>query len=430
MHDLASDASKNVVVLINDFNPEFGTALEKLSIRLNRPLQGVILLDERVEAAGNNKPDTTGKFKMVVCNFSDISSISAALKPFKDNLLLVVSSSERNQPYLKKALPHMPYVLGPTEHSLDWSTHKITMRELLQSYNPDLVPKFIQISHNKPEHIEHIAKTFNFPVIVKPNGLAASILVNKANNREELEEYVNKSFEVIEDIYKRDKGRGRPSMLIEEFMDGNMYSVDSYVNEEGSVWSPPVIKVTTANSIGKEGFYSYRNDTAHDLTPEQVVVAHDVAKQAIHALGLRSSVAHIELFLTKDGWKVIELGPRAGGYRQDMYLLGYGMDHAYNELLVKVGLEPEIINEPIGYCSIMNIYADTEGVITNISGFDDALTNPSVYWLKQYANVGDMALFCGNGGKFIVDGVLHNKELDQLNADVDLVRQTIKIEVK
>jgi predicted Zn-dependent protease with MMP-like domain len=69
MHDLASDASKNVVVLINDFNPEFGTALEKLSIRLNRPLQGVILLDERVEAAGNNKPDTTGKFKMVVCNF-------------------------------------------------------------------------------------------------------------------------------------------------------------------------------------------------------------------------------------------------------------------------------------------------------------------------------------------------------------------------
>jgi biotin carboxylase len=417
MHDLASDASKNVVVLINDFNPEFGTALEKLSIRLNRPLQGVILLDERVEAAGNNKPDTTGKFKMVVCNFSDISSISAALKPFKDNLLLVVSSSERNQPYLKKALPHMPYVLGPTEHSLDWSTHKITMRELLQSYNPDLVPKFIQISHNKPEHIEHIAKTFNFPVIVKPNGLAASILVNKANNREELEEYVN-------------KGRGRPSMLIEEFMDGNMYSVDSYVNEEGSVWSPPVIKVTTANSIGKEGFYSYRNDTAHDLTPEQVVVAHDVAKQAIHALGLRSSVAHIELFLTKDGWKVIELGPRAGGYRQDMYLLGYGMDHAYNELLVKVGLEPEIINEPIGYCSIMNIYADTEGVITNISGFDDALTNPSVYWLKQYANVGDMALFCGNGGKFIVDGVLHNKELDQLNADVDLVRQTIKIEVK
>src|SRR4051812_3923218 len=110
MNQLVVDDSKNVVVLINDFNPEFGVAIEKLARKLHRPLKGVILLDMHVKELNKHKPDTTGKFETIVCDFNHIKSLSDAINPIADNILVVASSSERNQPFLKKALPHMPYV--------------------------------------------------------------------------------------------------------------------------------------------------------------------------------------------------------------------------------------------------------------------------------------------------------------------------------
>jgi hypothetical protein len=210
-------------------------------------------------------------------------------------------------------------------------------------------------------------------------------------------------------------------------MEGDMYSVDAYVNDKGQTWCLPLIKVTTAYSVGKEGFYSYRLDSYFDLGKEEEKQAQETASHAMLALGLRSSAAHIELFNTPNGWKIIELGPRAGGYRQDMYWLAYGIDHAYNELLVKIGLVPEVEAEMKAYSSCVNIYADQEGTITSIEGFDEAKKIPSVVRLSLWNKPGDLALNCGNGGKFIIDGVMHNTDREELERDVELVRNTIRI---
>ena len=427
MNQLVEDNNRNIVILINDYWPEYGTALEKLSQRLGRPLKGVLLVDMHVKEAGRNFPDPSGRFETIVCDFSHLRSISDALNPIADKVLLVASSSERNQPYLKKALPHLPYVNGPSESSLDWATHKATMRELMRSFNGALAPKSETVHEHTEDDIQRVLRNLDFPLIVKPNGLAASILVNRANNEEELREFLSHSFEVIDKIYARDKGRGKPSILCEEFIEGDMYSVDSYINSQGDVWSLPLVKVTTAYAIGKEGFYSYQLDTALDLTEQDIKEAHETARQAMLSLGLRSTVGHIEMFKTVNGWKLIELGPRAGGYRQDMYELGHGIDHAYNEFLVKIDLEPEVTPTKQSYCSCLNMYADEEGVIESIEGFEEAQNNPSVFRLTAWLKPGDMALNCGNGGKYIIDGVLHNDSLDQLNKDLEDVRNTIKI---
>lgn len=430
MNQLVADNNKNIVILINDYWPEYGIALDKLSKRLGRPLKGILLVDKHVQEAGKNFPDTSGRFETIVCDYSHLRSLSDALNPIADNVLLVASSSERNQPYLKKTIPHLPYVHGPSESSLDWSTHKATMRELMRSYKEVLAPKSETVHEHTEEDIQRVLNNLSFPLIVKPNGLAASILVNRANNEEELRGFLKTSFDVIDKVYDRDKGRGKPSILCEEFIEGDMYSVDSYVDSLGNVWSLPFVKVTTAYSIGKEGFYSYRLDSFHDLSEEDIKSGQETARDSILALGLRSSVAHIELFKTKDGWKIIELGPRAGGYRQDMYELAQGIDHAYNEFLVKIDLEPEVVPVKNAYCSCLNMYADEEGVITSIEGLEEAQKNPSVFRLTAWAKPGDLALNCGNGGKYVIDGVLHNDDLEQLNKDMQFVRNTIKIETK
>lgn len=430
MHNLITDNKKTIAVFINDFDQEFADGLKKLASQLGRELTGIILVDEQIKKEKRNTPDLHGEFKQLVCDFSDDVALRKVTKSIADSLLLVTCSGERNQTYLKRLLPHIPYINGPSESSLEWATHKARMRDMLGSFNSDLVPNVQTVTHNEEGQIREVLRRLTFPMIVKPTGLAASILVAKAHDEEELRKALENGFAVVHDVYDRDSGRGEPGFIVEEFIEGDMYSVDVYVNEKGTVWPLPLLRSTTAHNIGREGFYTCQDDSYLTIDEEEIARGHEAARQAIHALGLRSCVAHIELFHTNDGWKIVELGPRAGGLRQDVYMAAYGVDHAYNELRIKVGLEPEINVQPIAYITTVKIYPEKEGVITKIEGYEQALKNPSMFMLRKQAKPGDMALFSGNGGKIIVRGVLRNTDLAQLKKDTDFVWSTIKVLTK
>lgn len=430
MNNLAADTQRNVAVFLNDFDQEFADALEKLSKTLGRPVRGIILLDIEVKSIGKNTADKNGVFETIVCDYSDDAALRKVFKKLEKNLLFVTCSSERNQPYLARVLPHVPFLYGPTESSLGWATHKAGMREMLGSYDPDLIPNVQPVKKNTEEEIKKVLDKLKFPLIVKPTGLASSMLVSKVHNEAELRAALENGFSVIYDVYARDRGRGRPGFIVEEFIDGTMYSVDVYVGREGQVWPLPILRTKTAYAVGKEGFYVYQTDSHTTLTEKEIKAGHETAAKAVHALGLRSSVSHIELFHTATGWKIVELGPRAGGQRQDVYFTSYGVDHAYNEFLVKIGLEPELPTKRVGYCTTVNFYAEQEGIIKSIEGFEEAKNNPSMYRLMQDEKPGDMALLSNNGGKVVIKGIMANKNLEQLEKDAAFVRSTLKIITK
>lgn len=429
MSNFATNSDKNIAIFINDFDQEYADALVKLSEKLGRPLRGLILVDTEVEAIGRDVPDTAGVFERVVCDYNDDKALRAFTRSIEDNILLLTCSSERNQPYLQKLLPHVPYILGPTESSLEWATHKAKMREMLGSYDATLVPKVQAITKNSEVAIQAVLSALTFPLIVKPTGLASSILVSKVHDEAELRNALTEGFTIIAEIYRRDRGRGKPGFIVEEFIDGDMYSADVYVNEKGVVRPLPLLRSRTAHSVGREGFYVYQADSYIELNKTEIKNGYAAAARAVHALGLRSCVAHVELFHTKNGWKIIELGARAGGLRQDVYFTAYGIDHAYNELLLKIGLEPEINDTPTAFCEAIYIYAEKEGVITAIENVEEAKKHPSVYMLTQYAKVGDKALASHRGGKLIAKGVVWHEDLEQMQKDAEFVRSTIKIRV-
>lgn len=426
MSSLTNDSSKTIAVFINDFRQEFAVALDKLSERLGRPLQGIVLIDSKVLKKTNYDKDEKGTFKQIVCDFSDETALRAVFKSLEKNLLLVTGVAERNQLNFQQVLPHVPYVLGPTERSLDWATHKAKMRAMLGSYNPSLVPKVQEVINNSEKEIQKVLGSLQFPVIVKPTGLAASVLVSKAHDEAELRAALDKSFILIRDIYKRDRGRGKPSMIVEEFIEGDMYTVDAYVNEIGTVWTLPLLRAKTAYAVGREGFNTYQTDSNLEISKDEVASAYDATIQAIHALGLRSCVAHVELYHTETGWKIIELGARAGGLRQDIYAASHAIDHAYNELLIKVGLAPEINDEPIAYAATFNIFAEEEGVLSAIEGLEELSRNQSLYTIELTAEPGHIALLSQNGGRPLARGVMQNISLEQVNKDIDLLRSTLK----
>jgi D-alanine-D-alanine ligase-like ATP-grasp enzyme len=430
MNNLWSVSNRDVAVFINDFDQEYADGLVKLAHELKRPLTGIILVDKDILRKKQNSPDTAHLFEQVVCDFNDDRSLATALRPYAERLLLATCSGERNQSYLKRALPHMPYILGPTESSLDWAVHKAKMRELMGAYDPSLVPRVQHITAATETQIRQVLDKLSFPVVVKPTGLAASVLVSKAHNETELRKVIKESFAVIEEIYQRDSGRGEPSMIVEEFIEGDMYSVDAYINQTGKVWVLPLIRSLTGYAAGKTGFHIHQEDSKHDLTPAEIKAGHHAAAQAMHALGLRSCVAHIELFKTADGWKAIELGARAGGQRQYMYEAAYDTDHAYNELRLKVGLDPIINHKPVSHFTIVRTYTDKDGILERVEGYEAAKANPSMYHIRLRATPGTAVSTSDKGGKVIVDAVLRNTDLDQLYKDADLVRDHLKVIVK
>lgn len=423
--------ARDTILSIDDVEPGLVTALKKHSRRLGRPLKGVVLIDTNPSVASRERArDDSGLFEEIRCDFDDTSRLQSILKEYQYNLLAVTCRRENSMSSFKKVLPFLPYVNSPSESAILWATEKHLMRDRLRDYDIDLVPKYRYLAGPGTMSAENISRELAFPVIVKPTGLAASILVTRCDDLYELKSCLNRTFQIINDVYERELGRGRPGVLVEEMIRGDMYSIDAYVDSKGKIFFLPLVGVITAHSVGLEGFYSHSFVIPTGLPEKEIKAAHKASADAIRALNLNSSTAHIELFRSPEGWKIIELGPRIGGYREALYREAYGIDHYYNDLAIRMDIEPEIPAEPIAHATSFNIYPDEEGEIIDIAGLEEAKRIESLIDIKCHAKPGDLAFFAGNGGRFIVDGTLCNKDPHKLNDDLLRVRNTIQIKVR
>lgn len=427
---LWADPSKNTVLFINDYYEEYGAAFNKLSKELQRPLRGVMLIDRTLKRNGQHIAAPAHLFEEVVVDFKNDAELRTAVKRLEDNLLLASCSSESSQMDFRRVLPHIPYLFGPSEKSLVWATHKGKMREVLGAYNPKLVPKVQAVMNASSTEIKKVTRALTFPMMIKPTGLSDSTLITKVHTEQELSEALARAFDVIHDTYRRERGNGDPGIIVEEFMEGDLYSIDGYVNETGKVWLLPLLRSKSAYHVGLKGFYIYQTETYHELSAMEEAAGHKAAEEAIHALGLRSTIAHIELYNTKTGWKIVELGARPGALRQEVYEVSYGVDHAFNELLVKIGLPPRINATSSIHSMVMKMYAGQEGVVTAIRGLGTARAYPSTYKMTPFIKAGDTVRPSVEGGSVMVQGVLAHTDVHQLRADVAAVRAMIKIYTK
>jgi argininosuccinate lyase len=421
---------RDIIVSIDVVEPGLVKAVNLLSKNIGRPLKGINLVHKGFEDYKYRVKDDTGLFEVVICDYDNPEELQKTLQPFADRILAITTRWEEGIPHLKQAIPFLPYVNTPTETSLIWATDKPVMRDRLRTYDESLVPKYQYMEREDLPKLEKLIKRFSFPVIVKPSNLWSSYLVTQCNNMVELQDCLEQTFNGIQKVYDRYRREAKPSVLVEEMMQGDMYSTDAYITQKGKITCLPLVKVITAESIGLPGFYSYRHILPTGLPESEVKAALKAAEASVKALNLRSTTAHIEMFQTPQGWKIIEVGARMGGYRDDLYREAYGIEHFYNDLAVRADVQLMLPEEPIKHAAGMNIYADKEGVIESIDGVDDARRLESVVYLGVHAKPGDKALFANNGGELIVDGILSNKDPKKLEADVERVRLLIRIKVK
>jgi biotin carboxylase len=305
------------------------------------------------------------------------------------------------------------------------------MRRRFNAYDKRITPKYKVVSDATQKTRTAIEKKVGFPLVIKPSGLAQSLLVTICYHQEELEKELKKTFRKIRSLHKNYKDKHEePKILVEEFMDGNMYSIDGYVNSRGKIYFCPVVEITTGQSVGFDDFFGYKQITPTHLSRKSIQDAEMVTKKGVHALGLKSSSFHAELMKTEKGWKIIEIGPRVGGFRDDMYQLSYGFSHTENDLLIRVPQKPVIHKKNKGYTAVMKFFAKNEGKITTLTGVKKAQELKSFHNISVNKKIGDMARFAKNGGKSVFNITLFNKDRAKLLADIRRLEKMVKIETK
>lgn len=420
---------RNTILFVGSYVAAQRESLKKISDSFGKNIKACVLLDV-TQPRARDRVMADSKTTVLQCDFSSPVAMQKILLPHRHCFLAVTCRGEKNIPLLRKTIPHVPYINSPTELSLQWTTDKIHMRRMLRNFDKKISPKFVVVHDASADTLNRVEKQVGFPLIIKPSGLARSLLVSLCYHREELEANLRNTVKKIDRIYKKERGRGEPQILVEEFMEGSMYSIDSYVNQRGVVYHAPLVHIRTGRAVGFDDFFGYARLTPVKLKPHKVEIACKTAEKAIQALGLRSTTCHIELMKTEDGWKVIELGPRIGGFRDEMYKLSYGIDHVTNDILIRIPKKPVLNKKVRGYTMVMQFYPPKKGRLAKLEGIKKIRHLESFSRINLKKKVGDMCDFARNGDDPIFDLVLFNKDRSKLLADVRRVEKTVKVQIR
>lgn len=416
---------KNIIAYVMSLPASVPESIQRYEKKTGKQYRIMLIRDSRYPV-----PDSLKDYDILVqCDFSKPWKIAETLLPYQDELLAMSCRGEPSIARFMKVIPHVPYLRTPTTESLGWATDKYEMRKRFRLFDKKCTPAFTWIKENTKNERKRVIEKIKFPMVIKPTNLAASLFVAICYHEDDLEKALRTSFRKLRKAYENDKRLEEPKIIAEEYMEGDMYSIDSYVDSRGMIYHCPMVRVKTGRDIGHDDFYNYLQMTPTALKKTTIEKAQKVTETAIHALGLRSTTAHIELMKIDDDWKVIEVGPRPGGFRDTLHMLSCDIDHSLNDIFIRIPKKPVIPKKCKGYAALMKYFAAKEGVILETKGIKKIEYLESFHSIVVNKKVGSRSVFARNGGRSIFNAVLYNKDRSKLLADIRRIEQLVSVKV-
>jgi len=230
-----------------------------------------------------------------------------------------------------KIMARLAQEMGYIFHSpkvIERSTNKYLMK---QAFLANGIPcaKGDLISNGKLLTEEELTK-YSYPLIIKPLNAFSSKGVYRIDNYEDYTKIVSKTLEFS------DNG----SYLIEEFIDGPEYSVET-ITYHGET---TIIQYTEKMITPYPNTVEIGHFQPAELSEVQKRNIDKIVKEAIFSLGIDNSAAHTEVKWSEKGPIVLEIGPRLGGDFIASYLTkastGIDMDKA--AIKVALGEKPDL----------------------------------------------------------------------------------------
>ncbi len=256
-------------------------------------------------------------------------------------------------------------------------------REISKSY-PEIIPQYKKIRTFHGAYL--FARKFGFPVVVKPANLDKGELVNICENIEELSRKVSYVLDHVGEVYRRDKVYRKPQVIIEEYIPGRQYSVDSYIDKLGNITHTPICKQIISHDLGFDDFQTYCSMYPSELTQIDEEKVLEAVSKSIQALKITTGTTHTEVKLTPDGSaKLIEVNIRPGGFRSEMLEQSYGINHFKNFISSIHGDKIEVNATFKQYSASPQFWASKEGDLTHIEGIEEVKKLKSLKKLKFVA---------------------------------------------
>ncbi len=269
---------------------------------------------------------------------------------------------------------------------------------------------------SKPDELDAVVDKITFPCISKPTDNSGSRGVMLINNIDELKEAVS---------YSSSQGRAG-GVIIEEYLQGSEVSVEIMVTD-GNVH---VLQVTDKLTTGAPHFVEMGHSQPSALPTKDVDAIKDVATRAVLAVGIKNGPAHVEIMLTKNGPRMIELGARMGGDCITTHLvpLSTGIDMVMATMDTACGQKPDV-EAKFNKGSAIRYFEVPCGTITGITGVEEAKKIPGVKEITFVKNVGDTAGEIGSSTDRVGFVIAQADTAEDAVAVCEKAIESIKIEI-
>lgn len=218
------------------------------------------------------------------------------------------------------------------------------------------------------------AVELGLPVVTKPVYGSGSIGVKLCEDTAAVAAHAGKL------LSQQENERGQPipqRILVEELVKGQEYSVETF--------NLVAIGITRKYLGSLPAFVEVGHDYPAVLNAELEGSIRQTALRALEVLGLGWGPAHVELRVTEDGPKIIEVNPRlAGGFIPELVQLASGVDLISATVKQVIGQEPSLTPQRNQYASIRFIVPDREGKLGAINGLEEARAVPGVMRVETY----------------------------------------------
>ena len=351
------------------------------------------------------------KFKRrVVTSFKDPSSYLAA-----------VDAIQREKPIDAALTIYENYIVacahitthlglpGLTAEAAVACTDKEIMRAKFSTAPEKISPGFMAV-HSR-EDLQAFAASHQFPLILKPANLAKSLLVTKNDTLEELLANYDKALGLLDSTYKKYAPNNTPKLLVEEFLEGSVHSVDAFIDATGEPHVlENVVDYQTGYDIGYDDNFHYSRLLPSRLPGETIAAIRHCANVGCQALGMTSSPAHVEIILTADGPRIVEIGARNGGYRERMHRLANAIDIPANALALALNQPLDIAPKKNDSVGVFELFPKMPGIFSGLTNEATLRALPSLNYLSIKATPGHFVGKAGDGYKMCAVVILHNSD--------------------
>jgi biotin carboxylase len=307
--------------------------------------------------------------------------------------------------------------------AVDRVTNKTLMREaFVRELGPASTARFEDVQGEA--ELSAFAAEVGYPLILKPNHLAASLFVTRVDRQEDLlPAYRQCILKTREYDLKHGIATCTEALVqVEEFLEGSLHSIDAWVGADGIAHATPAVDVVTGKDLGWNDFHHFSRTTPSALGGDRESQARTLALGGIRALGLKNCIAHVELIWTPRGPRLLEIAARAGAHRNRLLERNHGIE--LNRLALEASLGKLVSFAPrkAGFYAIVTPFPRRKQAFGGISGIERIFELPSYVGHEIKAVPGQEVGPAGEGFYSVFQIELEGKGEAGLKSDIQFIR--------